>query len=163
MAATATAARITRTADRPIMRATASPMTTSGQGEPVSPTANAATSTPALPITSFPEQIHADRMLMSSPRWRQRGAGRPGHSPPDGVEAEAVHDGIAEHVDRIGQEGGGVGGKASYGLGQEHGDVDPQNSVEDSPLPLGDLPDFAALVHELRRHRSCDSLSRLQT
>jgi hypothetical protein len=62
---------MTRNAERPNIAATSRPIARSGHGEPVSATAPAATSTPALPATSFREQTHAERMLMSSPRRRQ--------------------------------------------------------------------------------------------
>src|SRR2546425_585531 len=68
------ASRRTCTAERPNTVATSRPMTMSGHGERVTATAPAATSTAALPITSFREQIQADRILMSSPRRRQRSA-----------------------------------------------------------------------------------------
>ena len=190
---------MTPTAETPNSVAISRPIRMSGQAEPVSATAIAASKTPTLAATSFREQTQADRMLRSSARRRanrirqktlaasatsptvpmssaegtsppaslratsartprpkrghddpleQRAPGSPGRPPTDHVEAEAVHDGVAEHVSGIGDQRGRVREDARPDLGQEHRGVDPEDGPEHPPLALGDVsPDLAAVPH----------------
>jgi hypothetical protein len=76
------------------------------------------------------------------------GARLPVDAPPDHVEAEAVDDRVAEHVDRIGQQRGRPGREARAALGHEHGRVDPQDQKQEPALAARDVGgDGAAALH----------------
>jgi hypothetical protein len=64
------------------------------------------------------------------------------------VEAEPVHDGVAEHVHGVSEERGGVREEAGDGLGQEHPGVDREHDLQHATLSRRDVgAHFAALVH----------------
>ncbi len=162
------------------------PTMISGQTVFVRNTPAAARITPTFAARSLREQIHADRMLMSSERWRvnrtrqillatsamvavtpmidafgvmlrkqlvgnlgqhaepeqqhggalQRGrAGAGLLRSPDHHEADAVHQGIAQHIERVGQQRGGPGQEPGRGLDHKHAGIDGQHDPEDSSLP----------------------------
>jgi hypothetical protein len=63
-------------------------------------------------------------------------------------KAEAVHDGVAEHVHRVGEQRRGACQNPRDELDQEHPHVDPEDDLEHATLALGNVvPDLAAVLH----------------
>src|SRR2546426_1075676 len=66
----------------------------------------------------------------------------------DDVETEAVDDRVGEHVNGVREKGRRVRKQAGRRLGEEHGDVDPEDELEDASLPLREIRrDLAAIGH----------------
>jgi hypothetical protein len=78
----------------------------------------------------------------------QCGPGLPDAAPADHIEAEAIHDGVSQHVHRVGQERCRIREKPGPELNEEHPDVDPQYDLEDPTLLDGNVGHhLAAVLH----------------
>src|SRR6185436_10206824 len=78
---------------------------------------------------------------------QEGGPGLPHRAPADRVEAEAVDDGVAQHVDRVGEQRRRARGQTGSALEQEHRGVDPERDVQHAALAGGNRSDFAARIH----------------
>ncbi len=83
------------------------------------------------------------------------GARPPGSASVEDVEAEAIDQRVAEHVERVAEERSRARGEAGAELDDKHGEVDREDCNQYATLPLaegGDLAGFrlAALIHRLR-------------
>ncbi len=89
----------------------------------------------------------APKIAMIQP-FKQRAARLPHGATTHHVQAEAVHDGVAQHVHRVREKRRGATDEPAEELDEEHGDVDREHDAQDTPLVSGHVgPDVAAVLH----------------
>src|SRR2546421_11357871 len=123
-------------------------------GDPVRPGHGAADQlAAALREDDDPERRHEAALEECAPRL-------PAWPTAHDVEAEAVDDRVAQHVDGVREQPRGVGQQAGETLRHEHRGVDDEDEDQDPALPRLDDVDLAALIHGLAeqyeawRHRA---------
>src|SRR3569623_1148072 len=102
------------------------------------------------PVCRLPEHEQAERSHDSA--FDERRDGLHLRAARDNVKTEAVHQRVAQHIERIGHQRNGTGQQAGDKLDRKHRGVDEQYRFQRRTLPVAKRFDFASRVAAAIRH-----------